>query len=770
MLDNSKKEKFTDEEKEILNQYHWGYIPLIDGKKNPKKDFTHFDYKFIYGVKNTSNKQILEAKKIKGKVNDLKTVEDCKAYLDIMVVEKNNSAGGFLRDGFCFVDIDKQEQIEKVEELIENKAQFFDNITVMRTGYHTKENTKRGFHIPFKIPKDFKYKPKTFNGLFAGGLVGELKLNGCEPLKLNGECRQLEQLGEIPELPVIFYPLENKIEISPVLNSSENKNNALTSMRGKMRKRGLLTEEQIITSLLFINNNIFAFPLEENELKTSVLRKDFYNSSLSVDFLKKRDRILLDNLEEGEEKYLNEVRTTESGVNLYDSLALFIVEKFHVIKIGESEKKSKLFYYNNNEGIYDVLSEEELTSYIAKIKPLTSKQIFEIVFKVRSFAQKYRLEDDNKNLHPYNNGYINTVEADTPEEVKNLKVHPFTPDIKFFFKIPHNWNPQSENENEGYYYNFVNKFIFDLACGNEEYITKLFEIGALCLWRSSGDGIEKKAFFLTGKGANGKSTFLEFLTFCFGDNNCSKVSPLDLSNRFRQGNLLNKLLNVDDDIGHQRFQAEVLKKVVTGNPLTCEKKFQDDFRFIPFCTCLFACNSIPTNDDFSSAMEGRLAILKFKANFSRTSNKSKRDINFKNKIQQEKMAEYYLFEAEKYQKKILLNGGKLEKSPLCEKNVSEYMSASSPLYGFLYEWKRDKEEDAKEKGKTYNPEKPLENILLDDIYNSYTEYCEKDGRVKIPRNRFSMEVTREEECETIRKRGEDEGGFKVRGTFFIYPD
>ena len=335
MLNNSKKEKFTDEEKEILNQYHLGYIPLVDGEKNPKKDFTHFDYKFVYGANNTSNKQLLEAKKIKGKVNNLKTVEDCKAYLDFMVVEKNNSAGGFLRDGFCFVDIDKQEQIEKVEELIENKAQFFDNITVMRTGYHKKENTKRGFHIPFKIPKDFKYKQKTFDGLFAGGLVGELKLSGCEPLKLNGECRQLEQIGEIPELPAIFYPLEKKIGISPVLNLSENKNDALTSMRGKMQKRGLLTEEQIITSLLFINNNIFAFPLGENELKTSALRKDFYNSSPAIDILENKNKMLLDDdyLGERQRQALEAVLSQEKGAELHRKLAKFLVEKFHIIKV-----------------------------------------------------------------------------------------------------------------------------------------------------------------------------------------------------------------------------------------------------------------------------------------------------------------------------------------------------------------------------------------------------------------------------------------------------
>ena len=230
-----KKDKFTPAEIEILNKYHSGFIPLVggngDGAKGPVNKFFVNSYEFNYGTGNTSNGSILEAKKIKGKVNDLKTVESIKEYLNISTVENVPSFGAFLREGFCFVDIDDQEQIEKVEELIKNKNEFFDNIPIMRTGYHKKENTKRGYHFPFKIPKDFKYKQQTFTGLFAGGLIGELRLSGYELLKLNGECREFENIGEIRELPIIFHPAKAKVEVSPVLNLSENKNNNLFTLR-----------------------------------------------------------------------------------------------------------------------------------------------------------------------------------------------------------------------------------------------------------------------------------------------------------------------------------------------------------------------------------------------------------------------------------------------------------------------------------------------------------------------------------------------------------
>ena len=753
-----KKDKFTPAEIEILNKYHSGFIPLVggngDGAKGPVNKFFVNSYEFNYGTGNTSNGSILEAKKIKGKVNDLKTVESIKEYLNISTVENVPSFGAFLREGFCFVDIDDQEQIEKVEELIKNKNEFFDNIPIMRTGYHKKENTKRGYHFPFKIPKDFKYKQQTFTGLFAGGLIGELRLSGYELLKLNGECREFENIGEIRELPIIFHPAKAKVEVSPVLNLSENKNNNLFTLRSILEARKTFTYEQIEKAILFVNDYICAYPLPKNELyKTNVLNKNF--STPAIDILENKNKMLLDDdyLGERQRQALEAVLSQEKGAELHRKLAKFLVEKFQIIKVLGINNKYR--HYNYNNGIYTPLNEEKIMTAIDNTHPFSEKEISEIMAKVKRHAVEYNATFDNKNLHPYNNGYINLNEADTPEEVKNLKVHPFTPDIKFFFKIPHDWNPEIENKTECK--NFVDTFLKDLACGEQEYITKLFEIGASCLWRSNSVGFGKQAYFLTGSGANGKSTFIKFIKFTIGDNNCSKVSPLDLANKFRQGNLMNKLFNFDDDISNQRFQAEFLKKAVTGEPLTCEKKFQDDFQFNPFCTCVFACNSMPMNDDFAEALGRRLCIIKFKANFSRFS--KKRDVNFLSKILQEQMAEYYLLKAVQYLKKMLLSGDS-EESPLCGNNVKEYLNANSPLLGFFDEWL----EKAKDDIVYYNPEKPLQGIYLDELYKEYEDYCCKEKRISVPRNRFSMEIQNLAHCKT------DKETTGLRRRKFIYPD
>lgn len=765
-----KKDKFTPAEIEILNKYHSGFIPLAGGNgdsaKAPVNNFSANGYNFIYGKKNTSNGKLLEAKKIKGKVNDLKTVESIKEYLDISTVENVPSFGAFLREGFCFVDIDDQEQIEKVEELIKNKNEFFENIPIMRTGYHKKENTKRGYHFPFRTPKDFKrkynYNKETFKGLLAGGLIGEIKLSGPEVLKLNGECREFENIGEIPELPIIFYPTATKnIEISPVLNvSTGRRNDGVTSLRGSIQANKNFTYEQIEQALLFVNNNILASPMSEQELYNTVLRKNF--SSPSIDILKNKESFFLDDLEEQEEQLLKKVLFEFKGAKLYQKLGFYIVNKFHIIKCPHKNEKGivyQYFFYDN--GIYSPLDEENIKSHINKINPFSKNQIAEIVEKVKLSAVMYEKEKDNTNLQPYENGYINLEEANSWEEVKTLKVHPYTPEIKFFFKIPFNWNPAILENVE--VKNFVDKFISDIACGEKEYITKLFEFGAISLWRSS-QTIYKKAFFLTGKGANGKSTYIEFVTYCIGESNTSKVSPYYLSDKFRQGILQNKLLNFDDDIGYKRFQAEPLKKAVTGNELTCEAKFKDPFKFRPYCSFIYGCNSIPNNDDFTSSMERRLVIIEFNADFSKSS--KSRDVNFSDKIQNPKMAEYFLVRSVEYLKKILLNKGNMEESPLCDNSVDEYISSSSPVIGFLRNWINERNEDYI-KDSSYNPKYPLQDVRLDDLYNEYKEYCRNDNRREtndLYKGNFSKEICREANCKTKRK---TKNGRKE--TYFYYP-
>lgn len=753
---------FTKEERGNLEKVFWGFYELNggtsnEGKKKPKEPLqgSRLDgYNFYYKGKEG---QYFSAVPKKGQKNTLNTDDKIRDFLSLdSAIFNFASFGGFLRADYCTIDFDKAESVEKVKDLIQKG--ILPNIPIRQT--------TKGLHCDFKIPHGLNLIQKN-NVLLACGLVADIRCtkdnsgNGSYiTLKLNAKYRKyLQTVDEIPELPPYFYPIykENgegkKIKSLIDMKDGDGRNAELLKHRSQL-ERNNLNFQQVQETFLFINENIFAESLPLEELYSTVLRANISNSSTyspSIDILRNDTEILLDNLEEEEEKQLKETLLKYKGAELYRKLGFYIVNKFNVIRYGNN-----LYFYNN--GIYSIFDEIDIKEYLNKIKPFSKNQITEIIEKVKISAIPYKMGKDNKNLLPFKNGYINLNEADTVEEIKLLKVHPYTPEDKFFFCIPFNWNPAIIEESESH---FVNKFLSDIACGQQEYITKLFEIGAISLWRSNNEGVYKKAFFLTGKGANGKSTFIDFLVYCIGEANTSKLSPIELSDKFRQGNLLNKLLNFDSELSNLKFKAKDLKSAITGDTLTHEAKFKDSFDFKPHCSFIFACNSVPNNDDFSSAMERRLCIIEFNADFSK--NSKNRDVNFSAKIQQEKMAEYYLFKAVEILKKILLNGGNMEESPLCENSVTEYISSSAHVIGFLRQWKEDQEENYI-KDSSYIKGYPLQEICLDTLYNEYKEYCLKENRRALTRENFSKEIQREESCKTRRK---TKNGKKE--TYFYYP-
>lgn len=753
---------FTDKERANLEKVFWGFFPLKGGHngKEPKEPKTPSNIRGLhiisYGDSNKTGNKFSDIP-LKGQ-KKLTTDEEIRDFLSLNMIDyENASYCGFQRAGVVTIDFDndgeKAESYEKIKEIINNGK--LSNIPIRQTD--------KGFHLDFlmlNIPKEIQMKQTEC--LLACGLRADVRPsftgNGRYiVLRLNGKYRKyIQTVDEIPTLPPIFYPVKTISKNTEYINliglQEGNRNALLFAHNGLLQAKGINREQRLeITN--FINENIISSPLEQSEI-LSICRDTASNYSPSIDILKDNREIQIENLEEEEERLLRKT-LCDKGAELYRKLGDWFCEKFNVIRIG-----SNPYFYNN--GIYSPLEEIEIKSYLNRIKPFTKNQISEITEKIKLTQNIYIVEKDNKKLIPFKNGYINLNEANTVEEVKLLKVHPYTPKDKFFFRLPFNWNPTIEEEANGKYKDFVNKFISDIACGQQEYITKLFEIGAISLWRSNNEGIYKKAFFLTGKGANGKSTFIDFLVYCIGESNTSKLSPVELSDKFRQGNLLNKLLNYDSELSNLKFKAKDLKSAITGDTLTHEAKFKDSFDFKPHCAFIFACNSVPNNDDFSSAMERRLCIIEFNADFSK--NSKNRDVNFSDKIQNPKMAEYYLFKIVETLKKILLNGGNMEDSPLCDNSVTEYISSSAHVIGFLRQWKEDQEEDYI-KDSSYLKGYPLQDLCLDDLYNEYKEFCQKDNRGTLTRSKFSSEICREENAKTRRK---TKNGKK--DTFFYYPD
>lgn len=127
----------------------------------------------------------------------------------------------------------------------------------------------------------------------------------------------------------------------------------------------------------------------------------------------------------------------------------------------------------------------------------------------------------------------------------------------------------------------------------------------------------EKAFMLHGSGANGKSVLLDIMITLLGRENISSVPIQDLeSNRFKAAELLGKLANIFPDLSDKDLTSTGLfKALVSGEILTAERKFEQQFQFKNTARLIFSCNKIPRSKDNSDGYWRRWIIIPFTRQF-----------------------------------------------------------------------------------------------------------------------------------------------------------
>ncbi len=128
----------------------------------------------------------------------------------------------------------------------------------------------------------------------------------------------------------------------------------------------------------------------------------------------------------------------------------------------------------------------------------------------------------------------------------------------------------------------------------------------------------QKAFIAVGAGGNGKGTFLKILTSLLGKEN---VSTLDIhtleDDKFATASLVGKLANIHHDLSRRQLESTSrFKTLVSGDPISGEKKFKDGFTFRPFARLVFSANEFPRSEDKTNAYFRRLIFVEFPNSFS----------------------------------------------------------------------------------------------------------------------------------------------------------
>lgn len=125
----------------------------------------------------------------------------------------------------------------------------------------------------------------------------------------------------------------------------------------------------------------------------------------------------------------------------------------------------------------------------------------------------------------------------------------------------------------------------------------------------------RTGIIIDGPSKSGKTTFSKVFKELFGADNGAVVSPSidDLAGEFGKVPLLNAQAIISDDgiSTNSKADAKVMKAIVTGEPMTVNRKFQSQISDFSFSgAVLFTTNTLPNISDETDAIYNRLRVIR----------------------------------------------------------------------------------------------------------------------------------------------------------------
>jgi P4 family phage/plasmid primase-like protien len=140
-------------------------------------------------------------------------------------------------------------------------------------------------------------------------------------------------------------------------------------------------------------------------------------------------------------------------------------------------------------------------------------------------------------------------------------------------------------------------------------IALLQEFAGACLFGLAPS--YQKCLVIHAKGGQGKSQLLELFRAVFpSESSCASLPPHMWGEKFGIEALAGRLANLCDEIPESEIVAgSTFKGVVTGDPVSAERKYQPRFEFRPRAGHVFSCNALPSTADLSDGFFDRFLLL-----------------------------------------------------------------------------------------------------------------------------------------------------------------
>lgn len=304
--------------------------------------------------------------------------------------------------------------------------------------------------------------------------------------------------------------------------------------------------------------------------------------------------------------------------------------------------------------------------------------------------------------------------------------------------IPHRWNPSAVCPE-------LDAAISAWACGDAARATNIRETIGLCMYR---DRHMAQSPVLIGRGANGKSTFLNFLREVIGRENVSGLNLSAIGKRFQSIALMGRIANICDDLSNAFVAGELMedaKKALSGDEVGGEYKGGRTFFFRPYCQFVFSCNSMPRLGDTSFGSFRRFVPVKFEAVFSAKDGTAN--------INQEKI----LSTEAAYERAIVLG---IEALRGCIKRGC--MTPTEEAAEAIEDMRRQNSSVVSWVADTMWSAEELIGMQTANAYAAYVDYCNAAGMRCVNRNTFTAEIIATYGIDTARPRSHGQKSTFVR--------
>jgi len=320
-------------------------------------------------------------------------------------------------------------------------------------------------------------------------------------------------------------------------------------------------------------------------------------------------------------------------------------------------------------------------------------------------------------------GLINREEDSWPKDMNLINVKNGMLDIRTMELIPHdpkygsrtqlpvNYNASAFSQQ---WWDFLKEIFPEDENSAKKWLLQQFF--GYCLLR---DCRYQKALFLYGTGANGKSTVLYCLQAMVGRENTSSLSLADLTQRFKAQFLREKLINLATETNtRDPLATELLKAIISGDPITAEQKYGEQFQFRPFAKFITAMNDAPVIPDKSYGFGRRIIVLTFEKRFT--------DEEIKPRMADSLIEEIEgIFNWSVEGLKILLKNDGFLIPDSVGKATNDFMETLNPLLIFVNEMCAVHD---------------AESVRTMDLWDCYAEWCADGKNRPLGRNRFLDQV------------------------------